>query len=150
MVVNPGRARNELVPEGSARMVPWKRKSERDSFLRSVRAVGSSPARAGSPSLASTSIPSNSLGPTPAPTLDALYALPPSISFHRRTTGPTTTSIHGSLSLADIQLRLQDDYGLSASDVGKTKPMVMSDYGNWAALTVPCGSGVADKSRLLL
>jgi hypothetical protein len=29
MIMNPGRARNELVPNGLARIVPWKRNNDR-------------------------------------------------------------------------------------------------------------------------
>lgn len=117
MIVNPGRARNELVPEGSARMIPWKRKSERDSFLRGNRQARPMASRIDNVSPSSASLPSISSSPSSPATLDALYALPPSISFQRRTTAPTTDSIHGSLSLGDIQLRLQEDHGLSGQDI---------------------------------
>jgi hypothetical protein len=58
--------------------------------------------------------------PTPQPVLDTLYSLPPSIAFQRRTTAPSAVSIHGSISLSDIQQRLLEDFGLRAQDVEVT------------------------------
>lgn len=115
MDINPGRARNELVPNGAARMIPWKRRAERERLMVNTRSSRSPRQSAGvttegQPKTVGTS-------PTPQVVLDTLYSLPPSIIFHRRTTSPSAESIHGSLSLADIQQRLQDEYGLRAQDV---------------------------------
>lgn len=117
--INPGRARNELVPTGAARMIPWKRRAERERLMASTRSANTSrlpagPSTDGLPKAASNSTP------TPQTILDTLYSLPPSIVFHRRTTAPSAASIHGSLSLGDIQQRLQDEYGLRAQDVEVT------------------------------
>lgn len=110
MSINPGRARNELVPSGSARMVPWKRRSERVRFLDTSRISGSKRSEndlaAGPPSTQ-----------TPPAVLDSLHSLPPSLSFQRRTTAPDTDTIHGSVTLIDIALRLQEDFGLRSQDV---------------------------------
>lgn len=119
--INPGRARNELVPNGAARMIPWKRRAERDRHLASTRIRGSSrlPGRSAiDGSLNDLKVADSS--PTPQPVLDTLYSLPPSIAFHRRTTAPSADSIHGSLSLGDIQQRLQDEFGLRGQDVEVT------------------------------
>lgn len=54
---------------------------------------------------------------TPSRILTALYELPPSFAFARRTIGTTSDSIHGSLTLTDIATRLQEECGLSGLDV---------------------------------
>lgn len=117
MLINPGRARNELVPTGSARMIPWKRGSERTRLLASAR---------GSPStlsgVAMAEKTQNRLGDslstgTPSSILNILHNLPPSLTFRRRTTSPDTDTIHGSLTLGDIEARLLDDHGLRNQDV---------------------------------
>ena len=97
-------------------MIPWKRRAERERLMASTRSSRSSRhadaghAVEGQPKMAGSN-------PTPQVVLDTLYSLPPSISFHRRTTTLSADSIHGSLSLADIQQRLEDEYGLRAQDV---------------------------------
>lgn len=117
--INPGRARNELVPTGAARMIPWKRRAERERLMKSTRSTNASRLPTGVATDGQSQTTSNS-SPTPQIILDTLYSLPPSIVFHRRTTAPSAGSIHGSLSLSDIQQRLQDEYGLRAQDVEVT------------------------------
>lgn len=116
--INPGRARNELVPNGAARMIPWKRRAERERLTASTRLGVSSRLPAGMATDGQTKAASSN--PTPQTVLDTLYSLPPSIVFHRRTTSPSAYSIHGSLGVSDIQQRLQDEFGLRAQDVEVT------------------------------
>jgi len=54
---------------------------------------------------------------TPSQVLAALYDLPPSFTFARRTISAGSDSIHGSLTLSDIAARLQEECGLSNLDI---------------------------------
>lgn len=120
MAINPGRARNELVPNGSARMIPWKRRAERIKHLASTRStiVYGQGSTVGSTS--NSSAPIDGTTPTPRTLLESLYGLPPAIILHRRTTSPSTDVIHGSVGLHDVLQHLRDDHGLENHGIEAT------------------------------
>ncbi|KAI9633561.1 uncharacterized protein MKK02DRAFT_38217 [Dioszegia hungarica] len=102
VLVNPGRARNQLLPTGQARFVPWKRPSDRVQ-QRTERAP---PPTASAPSASEPA----AVPPTSAAVLEAIQSLPVSFHFPHRTISPKAKTIYGSVTLADVVKRLEDDY----------------------------------------
>ncbi|WVR08502.1 hypothetical protein IAU60_005557 [Kwoniella sp. DSM 27419] len=119
LFVPPGRARNDLVPTRKARFVPFKDNSQRQVY----RATEADRATPQSPLIeAPSDRPFEQRAaylapePTAQPLLNALHLVPSTLTFPRRTVSPDYPSLHGSLTLSDIQDRLANEYGLPAAD----------------------------------
>jgi hypothetical protein len=82
--------------------------------------------------------------PTPPEVLAALKALPSSLIFPHRTVSPTADGIHGSVTLADVSRKLEEEYGVpsSAVDLMWTREDAearMKELGVWEAQILPSG-----------
>ncbi|WVQ63182.1 uncharacterized protein L199_001333 [Kwoniella botswanensis] len=119
LFVAPGRARNDLVPTRKARFVPFKDNSQRQIYRATEADRKSSStllieSTTSSSGLSSSQEESNI---TPQEILNQLHLIPSTLTFKRRTISPDYPSLHGSLTLSDIQERLDSTYGLSSGDV---------------------------------
>jgi hypothetical protein len=55
--------------------------------------------------------------PTPAEVLAALEALPITLNFPHRTISPQSKTIHGSVTLADVAKRLEDEFSVPSTSI---------------------------------
>ncbi|GFZ48196.1 hypothetical protein JCM24511_05944 [Saitozyma sp. JCM 24511] len=134
VAVAPGRARNQLLPNRQARYVPWKRNSQREPRKAEPRA----------PSLLSAFPSTSSPAPTAPLDLSLLLSLPPTLSFPLRTTSPSSSALHGSLTLGDVQSRLAE-FGLVPGSIEVSwrdhdDAERMKELGVWAVVVRPAGA----------
>ncbi|WWC65150.1 uncharacterized protein I303_107764 [Kwoniella dejecticola CBS 10117] len=121
LFVAPGRARNDLVPTRQARFVPFKNNGQRQIY-RATDADRSTASllieeQTSSTGLQSSSSSSSTTSETPQELLNALHLLPNILTFKRRTISPDYPTLHGSLTLSDIQNRLDSQHGLPSSEI---------------------------------
>ncbi|KAK8850421.1 hypothetical protein IAR55_004339 [Kwoniella newhampshirensis] len=146
LFVAPGRARNDLVPTRKARFVPFKDNSSRQVYratdadraiLHDFLVEGPNPKSSASSS--STTLSETESFHTSQELLDKLHLLPSIITFPKRTISPDYPSLHGSLTLSDIQDRLGNEFDLSAGDAEvvwseQDIGARMKELGRWGAV----------------
>jgi hypothetical protein len=76
--------------------------------------------------------------------LSLLLSLPPTLSFPLRTTSPSSSALHGSLTLGDVQSRLAE-FGLVPGSVEVSwrdhdDAERMKELGVWAVVVRPAGA----------
>ncbi|WVW80976.1 hypothetical protein I302_102967 [Kwoniella bestiolae CBS 10118] len=140
LFVAPGRARNDLVPTRKARFVPFKDNNQRQIYRATEADRKSSSLLIESSSFtpSSSSLAEESTT-TPQDLLNILHLVPSPLTFKRRTISPDYPSLHGSLTLSDIQERLENQYGLSSKDVqvswvGRQDGSRMKELDTWDAI----------------
>ncbi|WWC72488.1 uncharacterized protein I206_106450 [Kwoniella pini CBS 10737] len=120
LFVAPGRARNDLVPTRKARFVPFKNNGQRQIY-RATDADRSSSSLLIEEQSSSTGIQPNSNltedSNTSQELLNSLHLLPNILTFKRRTISPDYPTLHGSLTLSDIQSKLENEFGLPSSEI---------------------------------
>ncbi|KAK4687717.1 hypothetical protein P7C73_g2400, partial [Tremellales sp. Uapishka_1] len=120
--VLPGQMRHYLHPLKQARYIPWKQGSDRYIVRTRVDKGGptsdpllSAPV-SGTSSLSAAEL-DTPLIPTPQALLNTLHLLPDTVRFPLRTISRTSSTLHGSLTLSDIQDRLAKEFGLAPTQV---------------------------------
>ncbi|WWD20604.1 hypothetical protein CI109_105080 [Kwoniella shandongensis] len=144
LFVAPGRARNDLVPTRKARFVAFKDNSSRQVYRATDadRAILLSDFLIESPSSKPFEQRNSEtdITPTPQHLLDALHLIPSTLVFHLRTISPDYPSLHGSLTLSDIQDRLANEFALPATEVEvnwgseQDAGARMKELGRWGAV----------------
>ncbi|WRT70584.1 uncharacterized protein IL334_007582 [Kwoniella shivajii] len=147
LFVAPGRARNDLVPTRKARFVPFKDNSQRQvyratdadrSILSDLRIESPSSSSASSSNEERTSYHYSEPEPTSQSLLNSLHLVPSILIFERRTVSPDYPTLHGSLTLSDIQDKLDKEFNLPSSEIevswiGKEQGSRMKELDSWSA-----------------